>query len=524
MKNNKLAAIDIGTNSFHLIVAEINRDSNFKIIDREKEVIRLSEGSKFDIKQILPEAIERAVTALKRFAGIAESHGAELRAVATSAVREAANKNEFIKRVLDETGVEIEVIDGLEEARLIYLGALKAVPIYENKTLCIDIGGGSTELTIGYRGNVLYSNSLKLGAVRLTQKFFPDYIITKERINECKNWVAGEISHVVEQIKNIGFDLCIGTSGTIMSTGLMSLAKQKRKLPVTGILNNQVVSYNEMNDIFHLVLEKATVEERKKIKGLDPKRADIIQSGLIIFRTILKALSVNEYNISGYSLREGIIIDTLQKKKEGNLQPKLRDIRFESIKHLSEISNFDQPHCKHVANLALQIFDQTVHVHGLHNEQREYLEAASLLHDIGYHIGHSRHHIHSHYIIKNSELLGFNEKEKLIIANIARYHRKSHPKPSHDDFMSLSDTGKDIVRKLASILRVADSLDRRHKKNIHDISVRITEDEMLLRIFYTGEEPEVEIWNLGRRQALLEEVFSKKLKTETILLKQDTNG
>ncbi len=309
-----------------------------------------------------------------------------------------------------------------------------------------------------------------------------------------------------------------------MSTGLMAMAKQKRRLPVTGILNNQVITYTELNDIYHLILEKQSVEERKKIKGLDPKRADIIQSGIIIFRTILKALQVNEYNISGYSLREGIIIDTLQKKKEDNLQPKLRDIRFESIKHLAKISDFDQKHCQHVANLALQIFDQTVHIHGLHNEHREYLEAAALLHDIGYHIGHARHHIHSHYIIKNSELLGFNEKEKLIIANISRYHRKSHPKPSHDDFMTLSENSKDVVKKLASILRVADSLDRRHKENIRNISVSVTDTEIIFELSYTGEEPEVEIWNLGRRQGLMEEVFSKKLKIETICLDQGTNG
>ena len=501
--NNTLAAIDIGTNSFHLIVTKVTKDGNFKIIDREKEVIRLNEGSTFDIKTILPEAEKRAITALKRFGGIAESHGAKLRAVATSAVRESKNKLGFISRVYNETGIEIEVIDGNEEARLIYLGVLKSVPVFNQKVLSIDIGGGSTEITIGYRGHVLYSNSLKLGAVRLTQKFFPDYVITKERVEECKKWVIGVISPFLDQISKIGFTKCVGTAGTITACGLMVLAKQKKKLPSSNILNNQLITYDEMNDIYHDIIAIPTVDERKKIKGLDPKRADIIQSGMIIFKTILKKLSVNDFSISGYSLREGIIIDTIQKKKIETSQPKLRDIRYESIKHLSNISNFDSEHCKHVARLTLNIYDQLAHIHGLTNDHRELLEAAALLHDIGYHIGHARHHIHSHYIIKNSEMLGFNENEKNIIANIARYHRKSHPKASHSDYMDLSESNKKIVDKLASILRLGDSLDRRHKENVQDIVVEVTDSEVILNLKYVGDEPDVETWNLGRRQECL---------------------
>ncbi|MBU1100843.1 MAG: Ppx/GppA family phosphatase [Bacteroidetes bacterium] len=515
MKNNILAAIDIGTNSFHLIVAEILSDGNFNIIDREKEVIRLNEGSKFDIKQICPEATERAIKTIRRFNGIAESHEAKIRALATSAVRESRNKHDFIEKVFNETGVEIEVIDGLEEARLIYLGILKAVPVFTKKVLCIDIGGGSTEFLIGYRGNVLYSNSLKLGAVRLTQKFFPDYKITKERIQECTEWVAGEISPVIEQIKKIGYEQCIGTSGTIMSAGIMILSKQKMQIPKSNILNNHVVSFNELDDIYKFVLEHTTFSARKKIKGLDPKRADIIQAGMIIFRTILKNLLLDKFTISGYSLREGIVIDTLQKEQNDKALPKLRDIRYESVKHLADISNFDQKHCEHVSNLSLQLFDQLAHLHGLNNSHREYLEAAALLHDIGYHIGHARHHIHSHYIIKNSELLGFNEKEKTIIANVARYHRKSHPKPSHTDYMELSSLSRIVVDNLSAILRIADSLDRRHKKNIHKISVEVLNSDVILHLDYEGEPPDVELWNLGRRQGMFEEVFKKNIVVRT---------
>ncbi len=186
MKSDNLAAIDVGTNSFHLIVVKVKEDGNFEIIDREKEVIRLGEGSSGDIKVIKDEAVERAISTLKKFKGIADSHNAPVRAVATSAVREAQNKNEFIEKVLKQTGVEIEVVSGQEEARLIYLGALAAVPIYNKKALVIDIGGGSTEFIIGRRGDSKFSISLKIGAVRLTQKFFPKNEITKVGIRKLQ--------------------------------------------------------------------------------------------------------------------------------------------------------------------------------------------------------------------------------------------------------------------------------------------------------------------------------------------------
>ncbi|MCK5086967.1 MAG: hypothetical protein KAQ90_05570, partial [Melioribacteraceae bacterium] len=189
----KIAAIDIGTNSFHLIVVRLSGSGNFEIIDREKEVIRLGEGNVGDIKEIKPEPAKRAINTLNRFKGIADSHDAKIRAVATSAVREAFNRDDFLNEVYEKTGIEIEVVSGLEEARLIYLGMLKAVPVFEKKSFCLDIGGGSTEFILGKKGKIIYANSLKLGAVRLSQQFFPDYKLTKDRIDICRRWIEGEI-------------------------------------------------------------------------------------------------------------------------------------------------------------------------------------------------------------------------------------------------------------------------------------------------------------------------------------------
>lgn len=424
----KLAAIDIGTNSFHLIVVEVKENGSFEIVDREKEVIRLSEGSSGDIKLIKPEAVERAIVTLKRFKGIADSHSAKIRAVATSAVRESLNKIEFLKDVYYKTGIEIEVVSGIEEARLIYLGMLKAVPIYDKKVLCIDIGGGSTEFIIGEKGKILFSISLKLGAVRLSQKFFPDYKLTKDNINECRHWIDGEIFPVIRELKNHKIEHFIGSSGTIMSVGLMISALKKETFKENMILNNYEFFKDEFTAIENEVLNNRTLKQRAKIKGLDEKRADIIPSGILILSEIINHFQIPSMIISGYALREGIVIDTIQKNDENYDEQGLTNIRLESVKNLAESCRFDKEHCEHVAELALQLFDQLYELHNLGHKEREYLDAASKLHDIGYHISHSQHHRHSMYIISNSELLGFNENEINIIANVARYHRKSHPK------------------------------------------------------------------------------------------------
>lgn len=511
MKFEKLAAIDVGTNSFHLIIVNVKDDGNFEIVDREKEVIRLSEGSAGDIKIIRYDAMERAVAALRRFKGIADSHGAKIRAVATSAVREAHNRLEFLNRVFDETGIEIEIISGNEEARLIYLGVLKAVPVYGNSALVIDIGGGSTEFLLGREGNSDYSISLKIGAVRLTQKFFPDFEITQKRIDECRHWVEGEIFHVAEMVQKSGYEICIGSSGTIMSAGLMINALKKGEEPSGNILNNFEFTRDELKKIEVEVLSHRTLGRRKKIPGLDVKRADIIPAGIIILSTIFDQFRLEKMTISGYALREGIIIDTLQKAQNIERKPNLTDIRYESVRHLSESCNYDREHCRHVAALASRLFDQLTEIHQLPAEDKEYLEAAALLHDIGYHIAHNNHHHHSYYIIRNSELLGFNEAEIDIIAHVARYHRKSHPKDSHREFSELPERVQNVIRRLASILRIADAFDRTHSRVIEEINVKIQGDRVILDLGNSGAPRDIELWNFERRKGLFEELFGKKI-------------
>ncbi len=511
MKNKTLAAVDIGTNSFHLIIIRYDDKGNFEIIDSEKEVIRLGEGSPGDIKEIKDSAMERAVSTLHKFKGIADSHDAPMRAVATSAVRESLNKNIFIEKVKNETGLDIEVISGDEEARLIYLGVLKSVPIYNKNALCIDIGGGSTEFVVGKRGKIKYSMSLKLGAVRLMHRFFPDDEITEEGIQACRGWIEGVLFPVHRHLKEHKYSLTVGSSGTIMSVGLMLSALKNESDYKSAILNNYVFTFEDLKNIETEILSKTKVKDRKSIPGLEPKRADIIPAGIILLSTIMNRLEINEITISGYALREGIILDSLSRIKNENIAHNLSDIRFESINQLADSSKYDKAHCVHVADLSLQLFDKLKELHGLSEDTREYLEAAAILHDIGFHISHAQHHKHSYYLIRNSQLLGFNENEIKIIANIARYHRKSHPKNRHRDFETLSEKSKEIVAKLSGILRIADSLDRTHSNRIKKVDVSINKDSVYVIPELDSGLPEIEVWNFDRRKGLFEEVFGKQL-------------
>jgi exopolyphosphatase/guanosine-5'-triphosphate,3'-diphosphate pyrophosphatase len=509
---NNLAAIDIGTNSFHLIVVRVKENGNFEIIDREKEVIRLGEGSSGDIKIIKPEAFERALDALKRFKGIADSHKAKIRAVATSAVRESHNKNDFMEQVYVKSGINIEIISGIEEARLIYLGVLRSVPVFDKKILAIDIGGGSTEFLIGKKGEPIFSVSMKIGAVRLTQKFFPDFHINKDRIKSCSEWIEGELFQTANTIKQKHFEVCVGSSGTIMSAGLIINALKNNPSSSNGILNNFVFTREELDEIKEEVLARKTVEKRRKIPGIDEKRAEIIPAGIIILSTIFKLFELDKITISGYALREGIIIDTLQKHHTDLSKPGSENIRRQSINNLSKSFRNDTSHGKHVAKLSLQLFDQLNKLHKLDDECREYLEAAAILHDVGYHISHANHHRHSFYIIRNSELLGFNENEINIIAHTARYHRKSHPKSGHQEFKALPSEIQSIIKKLAAILRIADSFDRTHRKLVSGLEA-IVRNEFVEIILHCSSnlKPEIELWNLERRKGLFEEVFNKKV-------------
>ena len=505
-----IAAIDIGTNSIHLVIASINQRQVLTIIDQEKEMVRLGQSGN-DMKYLQEDAIERGVQTLKRFAKLAENHNAKIRAVATSAVREALNKEIFINRVKEETGINIEVVSGVEEARLIYHGVSHALPINEKNALVIDIGGGSTETVIGENSKIKFAHSDKIGAIRLTKHFLDNQIYTKSVIDEIRKYVIGEWTPSLNNIKNTGFDLAIGTSGTILSIAAMSLLENGGSPP--DFLNGYSVPTKKILDIISKILKCKNPEEINKLPGMDTQRSDIILAGAIIFETFINTLKIKDILVSPYALREGIVFDTYEKMLEVEEYHHLTNLRFETIYNLAHRYDIDILHAEHVKRIALKIFDELRKYHNYLDYEREILECASILHDIGYWISHSQHHKHSYYIITHSDLPGFTNDEAEFIGNIARYHRKSLPKKKHSNYISLPKETQQKVNVLAGILRIAEGIDRRQKQYVKDIEIK-NNNKIQIKLLPndTKNDIDIEIWGANRRKQLLEESIKKTIE------------
>jgi exopolyphosphatase/guanosine-5'-triphosphate,3'-diphosphate pyrophosphatase len=505
-----IAAIDVGTNSFHMIIARIS-DSGKKvqIIGREKEVVRLGSGGS-DMKHLSEGAMNHACQTLERFRGVAQFSGASIRAIATSAVREALNRRDLIDRVRKETGIRLEVASGFEEGRLIYLGVLQGLPIYQIPALVIAIGGGSAEFTLGKQRTMLYNNSIKLGAVRLSDRFFPKKKTSSRAVKECREYVEGMLAPVARSLKEKPREIAVGCSGTIMAFASMIRAEE---FPfAAGSLNGFVIKRSQVSDTLERVIEAETPGERAKIRGLDPQRADIILAGGIILDQILKTLKIDELCVSEYGMREGILLDTMEKEMRVRL-PHLNDIRSASVQQLSEQFHSEERHARHVANLALDIFKRTKQIHKLGETERELLEAAAMLHEIGLYISHAQHHRHAYYLIRNAELPGYTEDEKAIIANVARYHRKSEPKPKHEGYAELDAHDRTVVRKLAAILRIADGLDRGHAAVVKGVSMRRSGKRIVFRLQHKKRAPaSLEVWGAERKKQMFEHVFGSRLE------------
>jgi exopolyphosphatase / guanosine-5'-triphosphate,3'-diphosphate pyrophosphatase len=462
-----LAAVDIGTNSIHLVVARVG-ENRIEVVEREREMVRLG-SSAGDMKRLTPAAINRGIEALDRFRKVAAIHGASVRAVATSAVREAENRHVFLERAR-EVGVDVEVISGFEEARLIHLGVLQAVPVFDRRALVVDIGGGSTELVVGTRGDILTARSLKLGSIRLTKRYFAEPRLTPRAVEACRKGICTTLAPAVREIGRIGFDVAVGSSGTIGAVCQMVAARQDGGAPRT--LNNFVCTRAELDGVIRRLTKATTVKERARIPGLDPRRADIILAGALILEQVVHTLGAVEFTFSDYALREGVLLDTWRRIHGGSLHH-LSDLRRRSVMRLASQMDEDTAHSEHVAQLALQLFDATSGVHRLGDDSREVLEAAALLANVGLFVSHAGHHKHSYYVIRNSELLtGFTDREIELIALVARYHRKSVPRKKHPEFGALSREDQRRVRVLAGLLRVAVGLDRNHVGRVSGVTVR----------------------------------------------------
>ena len=494
----RLAAIDIGTNSVHMIVVRVRADLSFEVIDREKEMVRLGAGG-LDGRALTPEAMQAALQVLSKFRRLAESHGVdEIKAVATSAVREAENGGEFLKAVTQQTSIRARVSSGTEEARLIHMAAAYGTAVPAEIAGVIDIGGGSVEITRGAGPAIEQGRSFKLGVIRLSERFVKSDPIEPRDERKLVRHIDAELGDYLDLIAKAGFDRVLGTSGTILSLG--SIATAERGIPAGTSLRNRRVSVKELRKV-RKTLSSLDLERRLRVPGLEPRRADLAVAGAILLDEILRRLGATEITLCDLSLREGLVLDYIAKHRKQIAQAdRYPDVRRRSAIELAERCNYWPDHAHQIARLATALFNQTRGVHGLTDREREWLEYASLLHDIGVHISYERHHKHSEYLIRNGDLRGLEPEEIEIIALIARYHRRATPSRDHDDYDELPRKRRKAVRALAAILRLAEGLDRSHSQSITGIRAPRSRRRFPASAQDVGRR-ELELWAAGRHAA-----------------------
>jgi exopolyphosphatase/guanosine-5'-triphosphate,3'-diphosphate pyrophosphatase len=507
----RIAAIDIGTNSLHMIVVRVRPDLSFEIIDREKEMVRLGAGG-LDGRALTPEVMHAALQVLSKFRRLAESHRVDrIIAVATSAVREAENGGEFLHAVTQQTGIRARVITGTEEARLIHLAAVYGVGSASEATVVVDIGGGSVEITRGVGSNVDIGRSFKLGVIRLTERFVKsDPLVPRDERKLVKH-IDAEAGEFLDEIAHAGIDRVIGTSGTILSLGGIATGLQGRS---TGpMLRNRRVSAKALRRAKKQLVE-LSLDKRLRVPGLEPRRADLSVAGAVLLDAIVRRLGAEDITLCDMSLREGLVLDYIARhRKEIAQADRYPDIRRRSVVELAERCNYWPEHATQVARLAMAIFEETRAVHGLTDREREWLEYAALLHDIGVHISYEGHHKHSYYLIKNGDLRGFEPEEVDAMALVARYHRRATPKNRHEEYAHLPRKRRQTVRTLAAILRLAESLDRSHSQSLSGVELHDRGEDALLQIRTSGD-AELELWAAARHAAPFERMIGKPLRVE----------
>jgi exopolyphosphatase / guanosine-5'-triphosphate,3'-diphosphate pyrophosphatase len=507
--------IDIGTNSVRLLVVRLNPNHSYTILSRQKHQVRLGEGE-FDDDEILPEAIDRLIVVCKKFTDLARTFSTEeFVAVATSAMREAANQNEILHLLRQEAQIDVRVISGQEEARLIYLGVASGTHIEDRLAFFIDIGGGSTEIAVGGGHTYQYLESFRLGAIRLSNLYLPrdnTGPVSSELYKRVQHHVKDSIIHSVRKIRGLKPVLAIGSSGTIMN--LAEIAQ--KAIHQNGSNGDPTLSGKDLQKVVDLLCS-LPLDQRRKVPGMNPERADIIIAGAAILDTFMKELEFDSILTTGRGLQDGLLVDYLSRMDAfpllGELSPRQR-----SVLQLGRSCGINEVHARTVTSLVLELFDSAKE-EGLHNfsdTERELLEYATFLHDIGSFISYTNHHAHSYYIIKNSELLGFDEKEITFMANIARFHRKKAPRKKDPEVMGLESREQDALRVLTTFVRLSESLDRSHTALIQHVKFTgVDKERVHLEVVARGD-CQLEIWGVESEKKAFEKIFGKELMIERI--------
>lgn len=519
-KDRIIAAIDLGTNSLHMVVVQINTTlPAFTIVDREKETVRLGDRDP-QTGELKPEIIAKALATLQRFQEIARSLNVEqIIAVATSAVREAPNGREFLQKIQQNLNLHVDLISGQEEARRIYLGVLSGMDLQNQPHIIIDIGGGSTELILGDGDEPRFLSSTKVGAVRLTKEFITTDPISISEFNVLQAYIRGMLERAIGELKaNLKpgeKPRLVGTSGTIETLAEIHACQTLGQPP--SPLTGYRISFADLQALINR-LRRLSESERAAIPGMSDRRAEIIIAGALILQEAMSMLGIESLTLCSRALREGVIVDWML--THGLIENKLRyqsAVRERSVLKIAQKYRVNLDSSERIAKFALSLFDQTqgiLHHWGLN--ARELLWAAAILHNSGVYISHDAHHKHSYYLIRHGELLGFNETELEIMANIARYHRKSVPKKKHENYQNLTNKeDRKLVKQLSAMLRLAAALDRRQIGAIASLNCEYNPHtaELTLKLQPKDRKDDcaLELWSLDQKKAVFEAEYQVKV-------------
>lgn len=503
----RIGAIDLGTNSFHAIIVDIYPDGSYRRIDELKEMVMLAQGG---MKNLLSEeALDRGIEALDKIKILFDNHDVEkILAYATSAIREARNGGEFIQRAIDDVGIKPLAIPGSMEAKLIGLAVQHAISLDEKPVLMVDIGGGSVEFIVGNRDKLFFNESYKIGSTRMASDIVENDPVTKKEVKKLSAIFEKKLSRMKEVLGEHPVQTIIGSSGTMKN--IAQMIANRKSLSTSLTLNELTFTAKDFQSFYKSFI-KLNRSERLKLEGLDKKRVDIMIPGVVLLRHLIKEFDIQTIRISEDALREGMVIHYIKKKsKKLNLDADYPDPRRRSVFELLRKCDWHEAHSRHVTTTALRIFDILQEELGLKDMDRELLEYASLMHDIGYHISQKKHHKHALYLIRHADLRGFREEEIEVMANVARYHRKSTPKKRHKHFRKLDRPLREKIKKLSGILRIADGMDRSHYQNVRDLDIEIEENAIHIHLT-TLADPQLEIWGAMRKRTLFEEVTGRKL-------------
>lgn len=485
-----LGAIDVGSNAVRLELARVLSDGSLETLHTERDPVRPGEGV-FLSGSISQEVADRVIGTLRRYGALCRRYGGRVRAVATAAVREAKNREALVKRARDEAGLTLDVVSGREEARLICLGVLHGQSP-RSRSLCIDIGGGSTEIIYAAGETPKDLWSLNLGAVRVTELFRPKDKVAKKELTLMRDFCQELVAEAIPRVIPGAPRSALGSSGTIGA--------------IVEFARADGVGHATMSEVTEAVEALAGMDLEKRRKRFDARRADIVVAGAVVLEALMERLKIERLTAVDRGLRDGILIDLLRRRRIDRNDRSLAD---EAVA-IGARFGFSEAHARQVAGLSLALFDGLSSLHGLPATARSWLEVAALLHDIGHAVNYQRHHKHTHYLIQNLDIPGLSDRERSIVGAIARFHRRSWPDPWHEVLRPFSAAEVRVIRRCATLLRVADALDRSHHQPVQTISTRVRGPQVSLTV-RSKHSIDLELWDLQHETELFHEVFGKRL-------------